>query len=252
MAVLRVLVDALPAVAFFRINFHHTVTNWLPFAWAGYAQTTRYTYVIEDLSDLEAIRENLAPQLRTNLRKAEKAGIRVEESDDLETLLALDRKTFAHLTTPRPYTEDDVRRLDAACRQHGARKILLARDETGRPHAALGVVYDRKCMYNLIGRTDPELRGSAANHLTLWRALELACDLHVSFDFCGSMLEGVESFNRSFGGVLKPYFEISRCSSVTARLAVGLRSLMRGPRAAGRGPRGRREAGQGASPGEDG
>ncbi len=236
MAVLRALVAALPKVDFFRVNLHHSLTNWLPFHWAGYAQTTRYTYVIEDLSDLDAVRESAAPQLRTKLRKAEKAGIRIEQTDDIHLLLELNAKSFAHLGTQRPYGEDDVRRLESACAQHNARTILVARDDAGRPHAVVCLVHDQKCMYNLVGGSDPELRASAATQLMLWRALELAHEMDVGFDFCGSMVEGVESFNRAFGGELKPYFEISRCTSWTARVATGLRGLA--ARARGKQPAG--------------
>jgi lipid II:glycine glycyltransferase (peptidoglycan interpeptide bridge formation enzyme) len=225
-AVLRALVDAIPKVDFFRISFHHAFTNWLPFHWAGYEQTTRYTYVIDDLSDLDAVRDNFAPQLRTKLRKAEKSGIRVEPSDDLELLIELNRKTFAHRGSDRPYSEAELRALFHACAQHDARTLLIARDAGGRAHAALCVVHDGRCMYNLVGGTDPELRQSGANHLALWRALELAHRRGVAFDFCGSMLEGVESFNRSFGGRQARYFTLSRCRSFTARAASLLRDLI--------------------------
>lgn len=231
---LRALVDALPAADFFRMNCHPSLANWLPFHWAGYQQTTRYTYILDDLSDPEAVRASAASQLRTKLRKAEKAGLQVEESDDIETLVELNRKTFANLDAARPYTEDDVRRLDASCAEHDARRILIARDEAGQPHAAVCLVYDHRCMYNLVGGTDPDLRGSNATQLMLWRGIELAGEMGLSFDFCGSMIEGVESFNRAFGGRLTPYFEIARCGSWTARLAAGARGALARLRRRGR------------------
>lgn len=230
MAVLRDLVEAIPAADFFRINCHPSLTNWLPFHWEGYEQTTRYTYVIEPDTDLDTLRAGAAPQLRTKLRKAEKAGIRVELTDDVDVLLSLNEKTFAHLGTPRPYAEADVVRMVKACAAHDARTMLVASDESGRPHAVVCLVHDPKCMYNLVGGTDPDLRNSAATQLMLWHAVELAHERGMSFDFCGSMLEGVESFNRAFGGELRPYFEIHRCPSRTARLAEGLRRLVRRPR----------------------
>ena len=227
MAVLRALVDAIPAVDVFRVNTHHTMTNWLPFHWAGYSQTTRYTYVLDDLSDLEAVSQGMAPRARNTIRKAEKAGIRVDEIDDVELLLALVRKTFARQDESLPYTEDDVRRLDAACAAHGARTIFVARDDSGQTHAALYAAHDGKCMYDLMQGCDPELRSSGANPLATWRSIERAHELELSYDFEGSMLESVESFFRSFGAVQKPYFEISRVRSVTAQAVLGLRQVAR-------------------------
>ena len=36
-------------------NFHYSITNWLPFYWQGFNQTSYYTYLLEELSDLEKI-----------------------------------------------------------------------------------------------------------------------------------------------------------------------------------------------------
>jgi len=227
MAVLRALVDAIPAVDVFRVNTHHTVTNWLPFHWAGYSQTTCYTYVFGDLSDTEALFGEMAPTLRNKIRKAEKGGIRVEHTDDIATFLELNRKVFSRQGAALPYGEDVVRRLDAACKQHDARTILVARDSAGRPHSAVYVVHDGRCMYNLMQGGDPDLRSSGANPLAMWRSIERAHELELSYDFEGSMLESVESFFRSFGAVQKPYFEISRVRSVTAQAVLGLRQVAR-------------------------
>jgi len=228
MAVLRALVRAIPKADFVFACMHHSVTNWLPFYWAGFAQTTRYTYVLEDLSELDTVFTNIAPSTRNKIRKAEKGGIRVEETDDVDAFLALNKKTFARQGKTLPYSEDLVRRLDAACVANGARRIFLAADEAGTPHSAVYVVYDANCMYNLMQGGDPALRSSGANPLAMWRSIELAHELGVQYDFEGSMLESVEGFFRSFGAVQKPYFEVSRFPSRSARLAAAVRGwLMR-------------------------
>ena len=38
------LIAALPHYDHFSANWHFSQTNWLPFYWAGFTQTTRYTY----------------------------------------------------------------------------------------------------------------------------------------------------------------------------------------------------------------
>ena len=47
------LIEMLPPFDVFRQCFSPTLTNWLPFYWAGFQATVRYTYRIEDLSDLD-------------------------------------------------------------------------------------------------------------------------------------------------------------------------------------------------------
>lgn len=49
------LTEQLPRFDLFRQNFHYSITNWLPFYCKGFQQTTRYTYRLSDLSDLDAV-----------------------------------------------------------------------------------------------------------------------------------------------------------------------------------------------------
>ena len=58
-----------------------------------------------------------------------------------------------------------------------------------------------------------ECAGNAMS-LAIWEAIKFTKEvLGLSeFDFCGSMLPGVEHFFRKFGGKLTPFFEISWAS----------------------------------------
>ena len=49
------LISQLPNFDYFNQNWNYKITNWLPFYWNGFTQTTRYTYRFSDLSDLENI-----------------------------------------------------------------------------------------------------------------------------------------------------------------------------------------------------
>src|SRR5690554_1433257 len=42
-------------VDYYSQHFHHSITNWLPFYWSGYQQTTRYTYVIEQTDNIDLV-----------------------------------------------------------------------------------------------------------------------------------------------------------------------------------------------------
>jgi hypothetical protein len=52
---LEQLIGLLPRFDFFRQAFAPTLTNWLPFYWAGFEATVRITYGIDDLSDLDRV-----------------------------------------------------------------------------------------------------------------------------------------------------------------------------------------------------
>jgi hypothetical protein len=206
----RRLIDAIPACRRMSLRTPYTFTNWLPFYWAGWSQTTRYTYVLENLTDLEQVWEGMESNTRGKIRKAEKAGIRISEIDDVDAFLAVSRMTFERQGMRLPYSMDLVLRLDAACRAHDARRIYLAKDAEDRIHSALYVVFDASGMINLMQGGDPELRSSGANLLAMWHSIQFASTVTRRYDFEGSMLPNVEPVFRGFGAIQRPYFSLSK------------------------------------------
>lgn len=228
MKILRELVAAIPASDEFFVNCSQQFTNWLPFHWAGYSQTTRYSYQIDDLTDLPAVFEGMSDKTRNIIRKAEKAGIRVEECDDLQAALPLFEMTYTRQGMSFPYDPALIERIDRGASAHAGRKIFLARDNTGRPHAAIYIVHTPRCAYYVMQGTDPELRASGAPLLAHWRAIQFAATVSQRYDFVGSMMENVERVFRSFGAVQKPYFSIyrSRRQATLRELAAKGRDLL--------------------------
>jgi lipid II:glycine glycyltransferase (peptidoglycan interpeptide bridge formation enzyme) len=215
------LINQLPPHHYFMQNFHYSCTNWLPFYWQGFSQTTLYTYIIEDLSDINKIWAEMHGDRRNEIRRAEKAGIIVKDTDDIETLLDLTEMTFKRQSLTIPYSRDFVRRLDAECVKRNARKIYLAYGPDKRPHAGIFCVYDEYSMYQLISGGDPELRNSGANILALWESIKFASQVTKIYDFEGSMVEHIESFIKKFGGIQKPYYNVSRKSRIMKMLMSG-------------------------------
>jgi hypothetical protein len=205
------LIEGLPRFDLFRQNFQHSITNWLPFYWRGFLQTTRYTYRLEDLSDLDGLWSGLAENVRRAVRKAEKA-LSVREDLGLEEFLRLNALTFSRQGTEAPYSDELVGRLDAACAERDVRKMFFAEDAGGRLHAALYVIWDSDSAYNLMLGSDPDVRGSGASSLVMWEAIKFASTVTRAFDFEGSMIESIERSFRSFGGCQAPYFQVSRMS----------------------------------------
>lgn len=206
------LAGKLPPFDIFQQNFHYSITNWLPFYWLGFKQTTRYTYVLEDLSDLGAVWDGFEKKIRTSIRKAEKQ-LTIRDDLDLDRFIALNEMVFARQGRKPPYARSVIERIDHACRTRNRRKMFFAQDAAGRVHAAVYLVWDERSAYYLMGGADPELRDSDATSLCLWEAIKFSSRVTRSFDFEGSMLENVEPFFRAFGGVQKPYFQITKIKS---------------------------------------
>jgi hypothetical protein len=188
------------------------LSNWLPFYWRGFEQTTRYTYVIEPLADLERVWSEFSKKLRWEIRKAQKQLAVRTDVEDIERFLDINALTFKRQGLELPYSRDVVRRLDAACIKHQARRMFFAEDAQGRIHGVLYFVWDKTSTYALMGGADPELRNSGADSLLTWEAIRFAATMTKRFNVAGSMIESIEHFNRSFGGVQTPYFHVTRFS----------------------------------------
>ncbi len=226
---MQTLIEQLPAFDYFSQNWVWMNTNWMPFYWNGFHQTTRYTYILHDLSDVKLLWDGLLANIRTDIKKASnRYGLKIRKNPTISDFLELNRKTFERQNLPPPYTDDFVRKLDTACVKNNARKIFIAEDEQGRPHAGVYIVWDQNNAYYLMGGGDPELRNSGATSLCIWEAIQFAATVTKRFDFEGSMIEPVEKFFRAFGGTQTPYFSVTKTPSRLLKTVMFLREIGRG------------------------
>ena len=212
------LISQLPDFHRFYQRFHPDFTNWLPFFWRGFRQTTRYVYVIEDLSDLDAVFADFRENIRREIRKAQKK-LTVYEDDDIEKLYQLIGKTFERQNKSPGFSLEFFKRLDHACNARNCRKIFFAEDQDGNLHSGLYLVWDGQMAYYLQGGSDPQYRNSGAASLVMWEAIQSAASVTQKFNFSGSMIPPIERFFRSFGGVQVPYFAIYKLNHILFKIA---------------------------------
>jgi GNAT acetyltransferase-like protein len=218
------LITKLPPHDVYRGSFAPAVTNWLPFYWAGFEATVRYTYRLDDLSDPDKLWGAVGGNVRSRVRRAQN---RVEIRTDvrLDEVLRINRTLFQRQGLCPPFDDALAYRLDDACRKHNGRQIVAAVDAKGRVCSALYLVRDATTTYLLFGGTDPEFRSSGINTFVVWEAIRRACAESQQFDFLGSMMESVERVNRSFGARQTPYFFVSR-SRPHARALMATRATL--------------------------
>ncbi len=222
------LISQLPDYDFFSQNWHYSQTNWLPFYWQGFKQTTRYTYVLENLGCLEKVWQEFQENIRGDIRKAEgKFGLTVVTDLDIDIFLELNKKTFSRQGISSPYPFDQVRKVIIKAVEREQCKWFVAQDSEGRNHAGVLIIWDESSAYYLMGGGDPTLRNSGATSLCMWEAIKFASTVTNKFDFEGSMIEPVERFFRGFGAIQKPYFNISKTNSQLIKVALCLRDLIR-------------------------
>ncbi|MDA9244085.1 GNAT family N-acetyltransferase [Amylibacter sp.] len=220
------LIEQLPRFDYFSQNWDYKQTNWLPFHWKGFQQTTNYTYVIADMLSLDEVWSNLQEKIRTDIRKAtNRHNLIFLDNPSIEDFIELNTKVYERKNIKSPHSEQVLIHLDKVCAQRNARKIFIAADEDGRHHAGVYIVWDKNSAYYLLGGSDPELRNSGATSLCLWEAIKFASTVTKEFNFEGSMIEPVERFVRGFGGKQRLVFNISKAPSLLLRLRSSLLSL---------------------------
>ncbi|MBS1558960.1 MAG: GNAT family N-acetyltransferase [Bacteroidetes bacterium] len=212
------MIDQLPPFSFFRQNFHHSITNWLPFYWKKFSQTTRYTYVLE-LNDLTHVFEELKSSVRGKIRKASEL-VSVSQDQNLEEFYSLFCMTFERQKLKPPVSFDFLKRIDNALIQRSQRKIFFAVDSEGKNHSALYLSWDHQTAYVHMVGEDPALRNSGAGMLLIWKAIEFTKNelKLTTFDFLGSMIESVEPVRRAFGARQIPYFQVRKINSPLLKL----------------------------------
>jgi len=220
------LIDGIPRRCFFRQSFSPEQTNWLPFYWRGFRQTTRYTYLIDLTKDLSSIQQEFKSNARGKIRKANGL-VTVKVADDVERFRRLLDLTFARQNLRNPFTRAHLERVDQVLDARAARAIFLATDKAGLDHSALYLIWDAESAYVHMVGEDPALRSSGAGMLLAWEAIQFAkTELRLPiFNFQGSMIQSVESVRRELGARQAPYHSVWRDKrSRLGRLAVGAAS----------------------------
>ena len=211
------LIEQLPKTDKFIQYFHPAVTNWLPFFWSGFEQSTRYTYIIDDLSDSDKLYRNLRGNIRREISKAKNL-LTVSETEDASVLHRLKQNDYEQKGEEINYTEEYFLRIHKMLAYNGIGKLWVASDAKGNAIASLLLAWDDDSAYYLAGAADPENKNTGAMSLLMWTAILFASGVTNKFNFEGSMVEPIERFFRSFGAKQTPYFEIRKTDSKLLKL----------------------------------
>jgi len=220
------LADNIPDCKYFDCYFHYNFTNWLPFHWQGYHQTTRYTYVLDYAGGIEAVKKGMSQTLRNTIRKAEKSGFTARTDLNPEDGFALVRSTLEQRSPNSALPLERYVKLNDALQERRAATFFGAFDKDGALQAVSYIVHDSRAAYYLLAGRNVEEEHSPAGAFVLWEAIKYFADKAGRFDFEGSMIQGVERFFRSFGGRQMPYFNISKTTGKFRRLVENFRKSL--------------------------
>lgn len=201
--------ESLP-ICYYQQSFSPNVTNWLPFYWKGYLQTTRYTYRLPDISRPNQLFESFQHNKRKNINKARKENFQIGFDMPAGEFYSLHQKSLAKQGTEIGYSFSLFERICDAAYAHRAGRTIYMTRENGELLCALFNLWDARWGYNLISAIDPNTRSSGASDLLVYSMLEYLSDKVTGYDFEGSMISGVEDSFRHFGATQTPYFTIHK------------------------------------------
>lgn len=190
-------------------QYHYNFDNWLPFFWNGYTAITRYTYVIEDTSNEEAVWDKVSSSYRNLIRKGYKYA-QICEGYNADEFWNLHKKVFEKQGLECPFSYALWIRLYNACVEHGCAKILYAKDNMGNILSVLFLVWDEQSVYHLLGGSIPEYQHLQTYNMLTWEGIKTASQMGLKYDFEGSVIKKISKSMRQFGGKPMSYFRIRK------------------------------------------
>ncbi len=206
-SILMKMVEAIPDFLSVDLNLHYQNKNWLPFRWKGYRQTAMYSFVLEDISDIEAVYQGMDGSYRTRIIKKASTALQIRRGLPLDHLTHLLATPFVRRKMKLPLSKSLVSKLDAKLSEREQGIAIAAEDENGRSIAVAWLVWDSTTCYLLATGEDVDQRQRAAGIYTIWQGIkfaseELGCR---RFDFLGSVLPEVVKSRRHFGAQPQMY-----------------------------------------------
>jgi len=206
------LIEQLPQVDSFNQSWYHGITNWLPFYWKNFNQSTRYTYTLQGVS-VEEFENNMEPKRKQRIRKVKRMQVDSFESEDIEKFYEVNMKTFERQDLDAPYSLDFIKRVYDATKERDACKMFFAKDVDGKIIAVNFLLIDRERVYYLMSGIDPDRMNIGGIDLVVSESIRFALETNRIFDFEGSMIESIEKYFRSYGAEQTAYSQIFKTNA---------------------------------------
>ena len=220
MDILRNIISHIPDGIKLSLSCHPSFTNLLPFLWVGATQSVGYTYICENIRNTDILWDGLRTNIRTDIKKAEKSGVFVDEDPSCSVFWELTNKTWKRQGLIPPFNEDVIKNTHSLCLKHNAGKILIAYDKEKTPLGGLFYTWANDTAYFLLSCADPELRSIGVTSLIYWKGMLDAAKVAEKVNYCGSVISSIERVLRAFGAIQTPYFKIELDNRPKIRKAV--------------------------------
>jgi hypothetical protein len=191
----------------FEYNFHPAYDNWLALRWAGYRQSTLYTYRLS-AERVGTWRHESHSRVRRHLRAADRRQLTCDVRANYdEGIYDLVMAPYRQRKTLPPKGRAAMKRFVTSLMESGLARVWQAVSSDGVRQCAALVPEDWQWVYLLAhgcrAKADP-----TANTYLIAQIIEDALGRRLGFDFEGSVIPPIEHYYRGFGGDLTPYSRI--------------------------------------------
>ena len=199
--------------------------SWVPKLRAyGFTVNEMVTYRITDLSDEKALISRFSENKRRQIKKA--ALLQVDETLRADQFYTFHQLCLKKQHKPISYTYSYWQTLYNTCMAHQSGKLIGLRDRDGELTAAAFLVYDAHTCYYLIPTYDPEKGSNGAGARLVLESIRFAAQLHLAFDFEGSMIPGIANHYRQFGSTPTIYFSVEKTYNPLFKLLLWGNSIL--------------------------
>lgn len=202
------VIAQLPKFDSFIVNFDQAYKNWLSFYWAGFGQTTRYSYRIANIKDYAFVFGGYAKSKRQKIQKAKNLTLKFDL--DFNVFYDYFEAAVKERDEKVSYSRDLFVRLCTAVYEHNAGRIFYCEDEGGNIHAINLTVWDETVAYYLVAMRKGEYKTSGGTEFLVDETIKYVSQFVDIFDFEGSMIQGVEESFRWYGAHQTEYYSISK------------------------------------------
>lgn len=210
------MLQALPDYDGVEQTLDYQVKDWLPFSWAGYSQTSKYSFVLPDIRDIEKIHAGLSPKYRNNKIPRAQAHLSLKPSTDIDQAWEFFKAPFRRQGTKIPVREKAFRRIALEVIDRKSGGIFLVEDEAGKAWANAFVAWQGSKAYLLMLGEHPDGRSSYAGIGLIWFLIEYLSEEIgiIEFDFLGSMSRRIARVRQDFGAESRTYFLVAKEKAV--------------------------------------
>ena len=134
--VVNEVINKLGLFDYFCINNDSVYQYSLPYYWRGFSQTTRYTYVINDLSSLDTVWQNFTDKTR-NITRNEEKKYKVATDVDFDKLYENNQMTFSRKKVRYPFEKNWLKNVCDTCISRNQGKMFHAVDQYGNVSSSI-------------------------------------------------------------------------------------------------------------------